>query len=126
MFLGLRLGAHFPTARIPYTDELPLEGESDADDSETDDALLPSAVRQARARTSLLPVTVGRWTLLIPAGGAGGALGTAEGLGMRRRAWSRRWSLRRRCAARQSPARACLLQTPPRQISRPGRIATTS
>ncbi len=49
MFLGLRLGAHFPTARIPYTDELPLEGESDADDSETDDALLPPAARQARA-----------------------------------------------------------------------------
>lgn len=49
MFLGLRLGAHFPTARIPYTDELPLEGESDADDSGTDDALLPAAARQARA-----------------------------------------------------------------------------
>ena len=48
MFLGLRLGAHFPTARIPYTDDLPLEDESDADDSEeADEAALPSAARQA-------------------------------------------------------------------------------
>ena len=50
MFLGLRLGAHFPTARIPYTDDLPLEDESDADDSEeADEAALPSAARQARS-----------------------------------------------------------------------------
>ena len=48
MFLGLRLGAHFPTARIPYTDDLPLEDESDVDESEeSDEALLPSAARQA-------------------------------------------------------------------------------
>ncbi|KAK9827235.1 hypothetical protein WJX81_000601 [Elliptochloris bilobata] len=48
MFLGLRLGAHFPSARIPYTDDLPLEGESDAGDSEeSDEPLLPPAARQA-------------------------------------------------------------------------------
>ena len=53
MFLGLRLGAHFPTARIPYTDELPLEGESEGDESESDEPLLPPGARQAR--THALP-----------------------------------------------------------------------
>jgi len=52
MFLGLRLGAHFPSARIPYAADLPLEGESDAGDSEPDEPLLPPAARQARAQTA--------------------------------------------------------------------------
>lgn len=56
MFLGLRLGAHFPSARIPYTDDLPLEDESDADDSEeADEALLPSAARQACSLCAYAP-----------------------------------------------------------------------
>jgi hypothetical protein len=49
MFLGLRLDAHFPSARMPYAADLPLEGESDAGDSEPDEPLLPPAARQARA-----------------------------------------------------------------------------
>ena len=57
MFLGLRLGAHFPTARIPYTDELPLEGESDDDDPESDDALLPPAARQACSHPCCRPLS---------------------------------------------------------------------
>lgn len=46
LFLGLRLPSYFPSARLPYTDTLPLDEDSDSADSDTDEPFINAARSQ--------------------------------------------------------------------------------
>ena len=51
MFLGLRLGAHFPSVRVPYAEQPAAGADSaseDGSDAEEDSSLKLAAARQAR------------------------------------------------------------------------------
>ncbi len=51
LFLGLRLPSYFPSARLPFTDTLPLDEDSDAAESDTEEPF----VSAARSQVHLLP-----------------------------------------------------------------------
>lgn len=53
LFLGLRLPMYFPSARLPLTDTLPLDEDSDGAESDADE---PS-INATRAQVHLLTIT---------------------------------------------------------------------
>lgn len=46
LFLGLRLPSYFPSARLPFTDTLPLDEDSDVAESDTDEPFVSAARSQ--------------------------------------------------------------------------------
>ena len=59
MFLGLRLGVHFPSVRVPYSEQPAAGADScseDGSDAEEDSSLKLAAARQARCCIVCCPV----------------------------------------------------------------------
>lgn len=53
LFLGLRLPTYFPSARLPLTDTLPLDEDSDGAESDADEPFIYATIAQVQMLTTI-------------------------------------------------------------------------